>query len=168
MNKELVARIEEAFSASTKGVWGKGSSTHETVARNPGFEHYKIADFRHANDAQFCDLMHALAPEIIDALLQIDGSTQPVQPTIAPLLLMQDDYLLAARIAEGHRPDACPPLIMPLAGLLYATLAQPVQPSEPIGCVGKDGFTILYVTSELLPFETELYIHPSAKTKETK
>ncbi|MDB5885973.1 MAG: hypothetical protein JWR74_2144 [Polaromonas sp.] len=32
---------------------------------------------------------------------------------------MQADYLMAARIAEGHRPAACPPMTMPLSALLY-------------------------------------------------
>ena len=32
---------------------------------------------------------------------------------------MQEDYLMAARIAEGYRPDTCPSMVMPLAGLLY-------------------------------------------------
>jgi len=55
-------------------------------------------------------------------------AAQPVQPDLASLLLMQEDHLLAARIAEGHKPTSSPPLTMPLAGLLYAKLTQPVQP----------------------------------------
>ncbi len=46
------------------------------------------------------------------------------QPEQEPNNLMQDDYLMAARIAEGYKPDRCPPLIMPLAGLLYSKAAQ--------------------------------------------
>lgn len=31
---------------------------------------------------------------------------------------------------------------------------------QAIGCVAKDGYTILYFQEELLPFETDLYISP--------
>lgn len=54
------------------------------------------------------------------------------QPAIAAAhLRMLEDYLLAAQIAEGYRPDECPPLTMPLAGALYAKL-QPAIAPEPL------------------------------------
>jgi len=40
---------------------------------------------------------------------------------------MQADYLLAARVAEGYLPDACPSMSMPLAGLLYAKAQRQVD-----------------------------------------
>ena len=41
-----------------------------------------------------------------------------------------------------------------------ALAAQAVQ-SGPVGCVAKDGLTILYFQPEQLPFETDLYTHPA-------
>ena len=67
---------------------------------------------------------------------------QPLQPTLT------DQQV--ANMSEKHHREG------------LAEWSQPVQPTEPIGCVGKDGCTILYFTSELLPFETDLYIHPPA------
>lgn len=85
-----------------------------------------------------------------DALMQAESSiVQPGQPS-------------------GFRRDAVTVNLMRLANLDKHTArsiadaafeAQPGQ-AEPVGCVAKDGFTILYFQEHPLPFETDLYTAP--------
>lgn len=62
---EIITSFNEALKFVTPGVWSKGDSTHQTVSKREGQEPYRIADFRHADDASFCDLAHAYVPAMI-------------------------------------------------------------------------------------------------------
>ena len=63
--------LQMAYEKSTQGVWGKGDTTHRTVARNKGQPNYEIADFRHADDATFVDLAHAHMPTLLQAFADL-------------------------------------------------------------------------------------------------
>ena len=65
---ELIKDLRALRAQTTQGVWGKGRSTHETVARYPNAPAYHVADFRHANDASFIDACHEHLPAILDEL----------------------------------------------------------------------------------------------------
>lgn len=84
--RELANSLTENFKASTQGTWGKGASTHETVARNFDQQKYKIADFRHADDAQFCDTAHLLAPKISEVLLALANQVEALTAENANVL----------------------------------------------------------------------------------
>jgi len=56
--KTIISDLKELFKHTIKGEWKKGKSTHETVSVSNGREPYRIADFRHADDAAFCDAVH--------------------------------------------------------------------------------------------------------------
>lgn len=60
----LIADLRGTLAESTPGEWQKGATTHHTVTETG----YKIGEFHHARDAQFCDIAHRLMPEIIDML----------------------------------------------------------------------------------------------------
>lgn len=62
------AGLREALARTTDGKWGKGRTTHETVSRIDGREPYRIAEFHHADDAEFCDQAHALVGELLAEL----------------------------------------------------------------------------------------------------
>lgn len=64
----LAERLHAAYSASTAGAWCRGVGTHQIVAKVAGRPESRIAEFRHADDAHFCDVMHELAPAIIREL----------------------------------------------------------------------------------------------------
>lgn len=61
----IVRDLEESHKRTTQGTWQKGDTTHMTVTVLPDGKQYSIADFRHADDAQFCDLAHAFVPILI-------------------------------------------------------------------------------------------------------
>lgn len=69
----IANQLEAAYNATTAGVWCRGGSTHRTVAMVAGKPDCRIAEFQHADDAQFCDVVHALAPAIIRALRTTAG-----------------------------------------------------------------------------------------------
>ena len=58
--------LRESHARTSKGEWSKGDTTHYTVAKRGDGKEYRIAEFRHADDAQFCDLAHAFVPRLID------------------------------------------------------------------------------------------------------
>lgn len=76
----LADRLHAAYSASTAGTWCRGVGTHQTVAKVAGRPEYRIAEFRHADDAQFCDVVHELAPTII-RLLRAEATGAQERPT---------------------------------------------------------------------------------------
>ena len=61
----IIHDLEESHKRTIQGTWQKGDTTHMTVAVLPDGKQYSIADFRHADDAQFCDLAHAFVPILI-------------------------------------------------------------------------------------------------------
>ena len=61
---DLIEVIKSSYTISTQGLWQKGISTHHTVTQTG----YRIGEFHHANDAEFCDIMHFNAPRIAEVL----------------------------------------------------------------------------------------------------
>ena len=70
---EIIKELETAYIASTPGNWKKGITTHHTV-NDYG---YPIGEFRHSNDAQFVDVVHAFVPRIILELNKLNQIKQP-------------------------------------------------------------------------------------------
>lgn len=64
----VLSDLRESHARTTFGHWGKGDTTHETVSRGGRHKEYKIAEFRHADDATFCDLAHAFTPRLIEEI----------------------------------------------------------------------------------------------------
>lgn len=80
MKAELLAVIADLrvlHGQSTQGEWGQGQTSHHTTARNPGRANYRVAEFRHAADASFCDAMHKFLPMLLDLL---DEAPAPAPP----------------------------------------------------------------------------------------
>lgn len=63
---KAVECLRDAHSRSTTGRWIKGKTTHHTVVQGSG---YHIAEFHHADDANFVDQAHDFVPVVLDALL---------------------------------------------------------------------------------------------------
>lgn len=53
---------------STAGKWQQGQTSHHTVSKREGAEPYRVAEFRHAADASFCDAAHEWMPKLIAAI----------------------------------------------------------------------------------------------------
>lgn len=68
VTNELLSDIRTLHAQTSRGVWGKGATSHETVARRDGEKPYHIASFRHADDASFIDACHEHLPAILDEL----------------------------------------------------------------------------------------------------
>lgn len=75
--------LKEARNGATAGKWAEGKTTHETVAKVDGREDYRVAEFRHADDAMFCDLAHAHILSVLEMLTQAEARIKD--------LLKQDD-----------------------------------------------------------------------------
>lgn len=67
----LADELEQFREDTTPGKWGKGSTTHETVATQTDGSKYHIADFRHAADAAFVDMAHRQARGIAAELRRL-------------------------------------------------------------------------------------------------
>ena len=61
--RAVAQRLREAHAMSTKGQWQKGLTTHDTVTETG----YKIGNFHHADDANFCDVAHADVPVLLES-----------------------------------------------------------------------------------------------------
>lgn len=71
-DNEVIATLRELHADSTQGKWCKGISSHHTVSKRDGMEPYKIAEFRHAADAAFCDYAHANIPTLLDRIASLE------------------------------------------------------------------------------------------------
>ena len=72
----IIHDLRESYARTSPGTWGKGATTHETVSRAEGREPYKVAEFRHANDAQFCDLAHVFVPRLLSEIEALQSRVQ--------------------------------------------------------------------------------------------
>lgn len=79
----IIHDMRESWARTTHGTWGKGDTTHETVARGGRKKEYKIADFRHADDAQFCDLAHAFTPRLLAEIESLQNRVQELEASQA-------------------------------------------------------------------------------------
>ena len=65
MNLNELKKLAEA---ATPGPWCEGMSSHQTISKHPKFLNYRIAEFHHARDAEWCD---AANPQTILALIEL-------------------------------------------------------------------------------------------------
>lgn len=76
----IIHDLRAAHAATTKGEWTKGQTTHHTVAKRQAGQPYRVAEFRHADDAQFCDLAHAFVPRLLDEIERLQRTQYPTNP----------------------------------------------------------------------------------------
>lgn len=86
----IIHDMRESWARTTHGTWGKGDTTHETVARGGRKKEYKIADFRHADDAQFCDLAHAFTPRLLAEIESLQNRVQELEASQAQRVPLSD------------------------------------------------------------------------------
>lgn len=87
----IIHDMRESWARTTHGTWGKGDTTHETVARGGRKKEYKIADFRHADDAQFCDLAHAFTPRLLAEIESLQNRVQELEASQAQRVPLMDE-----------------------------------------------------------------------------
>ena len=87
----IIHDMRESWARTTHGTWGKGDTTHETVARGGRKKEYKIADFRHADDAQFCDLAHAFTPRLLAEIESLQNRVQELEASQARVPLTDEE-----------------------------------------------------------------------------
>lgn len=87
----VIHDMRESWARTTHGTWGKGDTTHETVARGGRKKEYKIADFRHADDAQFCDLAHAFTPRLLAEIESLQNRVQELEASQAQRVPLTDE-----------------------------------------------------------------------------
>ena len=120
----IIRDLRESHARTSPGAWGKGATTHETVSRAEGLEPYKVAEFRHANDAQFCDLAHVFVPRLLSEI-------EALQSRIAEL-----EAQLSAIGAEPLRKQVVPETLVVPDG--YALM--PIEPTTGICKAAADGW----------------------------
>lgn len=67
----IIKNMAHLHSATTQGCWMKGNTSHETVCQRQVGQPYKIAEFRHADDAAFVDYAHAHVPALLDEIARL-------------------------------------------------------------------------------------------------
>ncbi len=87
----IIRDLRESHARTSPGAWGKGATTHETVSRAEGLEPYKVAEFRHANDAQFCDLAHVFVPRLLSEIEALQSRVQELEASQAQRVMRQRD-----------------------------------------------------------------------------
>lgn len=76
---EILHALKVLHADSTPGEWSKGRTTHDTVAVRPGQEPYRVAEFRHSADAQFCDAAHAYLPQVLQHIEQLEAQVEALK-----------------------------------------------------------------------------------------
>lgn len=61
----MLEDIGQSWARATPGTWGQGVSSHETVSSCLDGVKYHVAHWRHASDAHFADISHALVPHLL-------------------------------------------------------------------------------------------------------
>lgn len=67
----IISNMKKLHDATTQGRWMKGDTSHETVCQRKFGKPYKLADFRHADDASFVDYAHAHVPALLDEIARL-------------------------------------------------------------------------------------------------
>ena len=103
------AKELELFHAdATPGKWGKGRTTHETVAEQPDGEQYHVADFRHATDAAFADAAHREAPGIVAHLRRLVTENEDKDSLLRQALETMEKWLDCIYVHQGGLLSVCP------------------------------------------------------------
>ena len=92
----IIHDLRESHARTSPGTWGKGATTHETVSRSEGREPYKVAEFRHANDAQFCDLAHVFVPRLLSEIEALQSRVQELEASQAQRVPLSDEQIAEA------------------------------------------------------------------------
>lgn len=79
----IIRDLRESHARTSPGAWGKGATTHETVSRAEGLAPYKVAEFRHANDAQFCDLAHVFVPRLLSEIEALQSRVNELEAQLS-------------------------------------------------------------------------------------
>ena len=87
----IIRDLRESHARTSPGAWGKGATTHETVSRAEGLAPYKVAEFRHANDAQFCDLAHVFVPRLLSEIEALQSRVQELEASQAQRVMRPRD-----------------------------------------------------------------------------
>lgn len=66
--ERTIEDLRKLHELTTQGQWRCGQSSHETVSHAAGREDSHVAEFRHANDATFCDAAHNALPALLETL----------------------------------------------------------------------------------------------------
>lgn len=83
VTNQLLSDMRILHTQTSRGIWGKGATTHETVSRREGEKPYHIASFRHADDASFIDACHEHLPAILDELEAFRAAKARIDATAA-------------------------------------------------------------------------------------
>lgn len=103
----IIKNMAHLHSATTQGCWMKGNTSHETVCQRQVGQPYKIAEFRHADDASFVDYAHTHMPALIAEIHKLRkevGSLKNLAPSTNEQYLIvwvKDENLL--ELAEKHK-----------------------------------------------------------------
>lgn len=82
-----IAELRTSHAATTQGSWGKGKTSHHTASKRGAGQPYHVAEFRHADDAQFCDLAHAKVPALCDEVERLQAARDEL---LAALVAMDE------------------------------------------------------------------------------
>ena len=97
----IIRDLRESHARTSPGAWGKGATTHETVSRAEGLAPYKVAEFRHANDAQFCDLAHVFVPRLLSEIEALQSRVNELEAQLSATTTAQEGW------CDGCSPDNC-------------------------------------------------------------
>lgn len=70
--EEIVQCLKGSHECTTRGLWGRGISSHETAVTDPrNGELFHVATFRYSDDALFADIAHNAMPVLIAKLEEL-------------------------------------------------------------------------------------------------
>lgn len=87
---QIIKNLEEAYEDATRGIWQRGETTHETVNQAG----YKIAEFRHSRDANFCDQAHNNFKKILEHIRKLEQAHRDYAGKVKldQLLSVREDF----------------------------------------------------------------------------
>lgn len=93
---QIIKNLEEAYEDATRGTWQRGETTHETV-NEAG---YKIAEFRHSRDANFCDQAHNNFLKILQHIRKLEQAHRDYAGKVKldQLLSVREDFEVDYRL----------------------------------------------------------------------
>ena len=78
----LLKTLRESHCRSLPGTWKRGKTTHHTINETG----YHVAEFRHADDAAFCDLAHNNLIALLDATHQLLNDNLKLKTALANVM----------------------------------------------------------------------------------
>lgn len=103
-----IAELRASHAATTQGSWGKGKTSHHTASKRGAGQPYHVAEFRHADDAQFCDLAHAKVPALCDEVERLQAARDELLAALLKISTHSQSHAMVRRIANvtiaKHKP----------------------------------------------------------------